>query len=424
MKCDVLVIGGGGAGLAAAVTAARAGAHTILVERHGVLGGMATVALVHSVCGLYFLREEPDAVLAHPGFPSEFAERLIRAGAASGPTRMGRVDVLLHSPPGFAAVADAVAAECPSLEVRLHAEVIAARGAYHVEAVDLYSRGAHVTVEPRVVVDASGDGVLAELLHIPAEQAPANQLQRPAFIFALHSVDVKALDDDGRIRAACQIAAAVRAGQLDAGCLGAHFRASGRGSEVYVTVDLAADANFQPTDSAQLTALEQAGRRLAMELTAFLRQEHAGFAEAQIAAFPARIGVRESRRIRGLATITSEDVMEGSIPPDPVALGTWPIELRERHTGPRWRFPVDNRPTQIPLRALQAATMTNLWIAGRCISCDHEAQAALRVIGTCMATGQAAGAAAALQAQAGICPSAEMVRSLISPASPHVVQHC
>ena len=83
MKCDVLVIGGGGAGLAAAVTAARAGAHTILVERHGVLGGMATVALVHSVCGLYFLREEPDAVLAHPGFPSEFAERLIRAGAAS-----------------------------------------------------------------------------------------------------------------------------------------------------------------------------------------------------------------------------------------------------------------------------------------------------------------------------------------------------
>lgn len=421
MKCDVLVIGGGSAGLAAAVTAARAGAHTLLVERHGVLGGMATVALVHSVCGLYLLREEPDAVLAHPAFPSEFAERLIRAGASTGPTRMGRVDVLLHSPPGFAAVADAVAGECATLEARLHTELIAARGEGRVEALDLYCRGRRVTVEPRAVVDASGDGVLAEALRLPADQAPADQLQRPAFIFALHSVEVAALDGDGRVRLACQIAGAVRSGQLADGCLGAHFRASGRGSEVYITVDLAAEPDFDPTDPAQLVALERVGRRLAMELVAFLREAHAGFAEAQIAAFPTRIGVRESRRICGLATVTSADVLEGTVPPDPVAFGTWPIELRERSTGPRWRFPTANRPTHIPLRALQAATLENLWMAGRCISCDHEAQAALRVIGTCMATGQAAGAAAALQAQSGTAPAAERVRSLIGTAFSHVL---
>jgi hypothetical protein len=203
--------------------------------------------------------------------------------------------------------------------------------------------------------------------------------------------------------------------------MGAHFRPSGRGSEVYVTVDLSADADFDPTDPAQLAGLEHTGRELAMQLTAFLREEHAGFADAQIAAFPTRIGVRESRRIRGLATVTCEDVLEGTVHADSVALGTWPIELRERSTGPRWRFPVENRPTHIPLGALQAATMANLWIAGRCISCDHEAQAALRVIGTCMATGQAAGAAAALAAQSGACPSAEMVRTLLSPASSHAL---
>ncbi|MGH8591586.1 MAG: FAD-dependent oxidoreductase, partial [Gammaproteobacteria bacterium] len=94
MKCDVLVLGGGGAGLSAAVAAARAGAHTMLVERHGALGGMAVAALVHSICGLYRLRSEPGAVLAHRGLPGELAARLMRAGAAPGPVRCGRLDVL------------------------------------------------------------------------------------------------------------------------------------------------------------------------------------------------------------------------------------------------------------------------------------------------------------------------------------------
>src|SRR5690606_11787358 len=98
------------------------------------------------------------------------------------------------------------------------------------------------------------------------------------------------------------------------------------------------------------------------------------------------------------------------------ALGTWPIELRERHTGPRWRFPEGNRPTHIPLRALRVRGAENLWVAGRCISCDHEAQASIRVIGTCMATGQAAGAAAALQAATGAAPDAHAVRGAIENA--------
>ena len=89
------------------------------------------------------------------------------------------------------------------------------------------------------------------------------------------------------------------------------------------------------------------------------------------------------------------------------------MELREKATGPRWRFPDDNRPTQIPLSALKAAGVDNLWTAGRCISCVHEAQAALRVIGTCFATGQAAGIAAAWQAKHGRTPTAADVRAQI-----------
>jgi hypothetical protein len=413
MSCDVLVLGGGAAGLGAAVAAARAGAHTVLVEHHGALGGMAVAALVHSICGLYRLRSEPGAVLAHRGLPGELAARLIRAGAAPGPVRCGRLDVLPHSPPGFAAVADTLTAECATLETRLHTELLATRGADRIEAVEVLCRGTRTTIESAAVVDASGDASLAALAGAGTDQAAATELQRPAFIFALHTVEIAALDGDGRLRLAALLAAAVHAGQLERGALGAHFRPTGRGSEVYCTVDLAGPEDFDPTSPAHLTALERTGRRLAVALTAFLRARHPAFACAELAAFPARVGIRESRRVRGEDTVTGEAVLRGIETPDCVALGTWPMESREKPTGPRWRYPEDDRPTQIPLGALKAAGVANLWTAGRCLSCDHQAQAALRVIGTCLATGQAAGLAAAWQARHGVPPDAADVRAQI-----------
>ncbi|MGH8520070.1 MAG: FAD-dependent oxidoreductase [Gammaproteobacteria bacterium] len=413
MKCDVLVLGGGAAGLCASVAAARAGADTVLVERHGALGGMAVAALVHSICGLYRLRSEPGAVLAHRGLPGELAARLIRAGAAPGPVRCGRLDVLPHSPPGFAAVADALTGECPTLETRLHTELAACQGSGRIEAVDVYCRGARATIEPDAVVDASGDATLAALAGAGTDQASATRLQRPAFIFALHTVEVVALDADGRVGLAALLAEAAHAGRIEPGVLGAQFRPTGRASEVYCTVDLAGPADFDPTSPVHLTALEQTGRRLAVSLTAFLRAHHPAFARAELAAFPTRVGIRESRRVRGEITITGEAVLRGLDTPDCVAFGTWPMELREKPTGPRWRYPEDDRPTQIPLGALKVALVANLWTAGRCLSCDHEAQAALRVIGTCLATGQAAGLAAAWQATHGVPPNAADVRAQI-----------
>lgn len=412
VQCDVLVLGGGGAGLAAAVAAARAGAHTVLMERNGTLGGMATAALVHSICGLYLLREEPGAVLAHRGIPGELAARLLKAGASGAPVRMGRMDVLPHAPAGFAVVAGALAASCASLEVLLHSDLCAVTGSGTVESVGALRGGERVDIEPRTVVDASGDGALAALAGAQTDQAPPERLQRPAFIFTISGADTAALGPEERIRLAHQIATQVQGGRLDPGCLGAQFRASGPGPELFVTIDLAAGPGYDPVDARQLEALKAQGRALALQLCDFLRAEHPAFARCAPGTFPERLGVRESRRVHGLATVTGDDVLQGRAVADEVAVGTWPMEIRERATGPRWRYPEGNRPTPIPLGALRAAGLGNLWMAGRCISCDHEAQAALRVIGTCLATGQAAGLAAALQA-AGNAPTAEAVRALI-----------
>lgn len=395
MDCDVFVAGGGSAGLAAAVAAARLGARTLLVERHGVLGGMASAALVHSICGLYRLGDGGSApVMANGGFAAEFATRLLASGGATGPVRMGRVDVLLQRPAAFAQLADSLLRGTPGLEVRLHTEIVAA-----ADTVRLGCRGMAEEVRARVFVDATGDGALAALRGAPWEMADAGRLQRPAYIFALGGVPAEALADDARLRLAQRLARAVKAGRLPGEALGAHFGGSGQDGEAFVTIDLAGGPDFDPLDPACLTRLEMEGRELAGRLAEFLRAEAEGFHESYIAAWPSRAGVRESRRIVGRYRLESADLETGAQFPDQVAVAAWPMEMRETATGPRLRFPTGDQPCGIPLRALRARDDAALFMAGRCLSCSHEAQASLRVIGTCLATGEAAGLAAALQAQ-------------------------
>ena len=341
--------------------------------------------------------------MARERLAAEYAARILAVGGASGPVRLGRVDVLLHRPSAFACLADdLVRAESPRLEVNFHTEITAAEA----ETVTLACRGTFREVQARTWVDASGDGVLAALRGAPFEMAPAAQLQRPAFIFALGGVSPAILDDDGRLRLAHAIVGAVRAGTLPDTLLGAHFRASPQPGEAFVTIDLTGEDRFDPLEAECLTRLEVEGRRLGQRLLDFLREQAEGFGAGYVAAWPARVGVRESRRIAGRHRIEAADIVAGAEFADTVAYSAWPMEFRETASGPRLRFPVEERSCGVPLRALRARDDERLFMAGRCLSCSHEAQAALRVIGTCLATGEAAGLAAALFAAQGDCDAA------------------
>lgn len=398
----MLVAGGGSAGIAAAVAAARRGARVLLVEWHGTLGGMATAALVHSVCGLYLLRDEPGAVPANPGLATELAARLIAAGGAVAPVRMGRVDVLPHRPPVFALIADRMVGESRSVETWLHAAIVDVEAvAGRIERVVVSCRGERAEIEPAVVVDATGDASVAALAGAAVEIEPASRLQRPAYVVLLAGVAPDALDGERRLRVVHRITSGIRAGALPEAARGASLRATQEPGEAYVTIDLEPPrgATYDPLDPSCLAALEIHGRELAFAIADFLRAYVDGFDRCVIAALPARVGVRESRRVVGEHRIETDDIERGATFPDAVALATWPIELREQTTGPRLRYPRDARPTEIPLRALRARSVANLFVAGRCIAASHEAQASLRVIGTCLATGEAAGIAAALVAQ-------------------------
>ncbi len=392
---DVAVIGGGSAGLAAAVTAAREGARTLLVERYGCLGGMGTASLVHTFCGLYLLRDELGAILANPGFATEMAGRMI-AATGLGPVRMGRVDVLPQHPVEFVRIADELVSSESLIELRLHTEVTAVSREENWR-IRLGDRGGERWVSARCLVDASGDAAVAMWLGGGSALAESPRLQRPAYVFGVHHRF--AGDVAWQLLTAGLIVEGIRSGELTEAAMGMSFRASGRLGEIFGTLDLTGGesvAEYDPLDGACLTGLEVQGRVIAAQVISWLTRKSMLWTGAYISHWPVRAGVRESRRWIGEYVLTGDDLLAGKRFPDEIALATWPMEFRENPRGPKLRFPHGNLPAGIPLRCLKPEGIDRLWVAGRCISTDHAAQASIRVMGTCFATGEAAGRAAAM----------------------------
>lgn len=401
MNPDVLVIGGGSAGVAAAIAAARQGADTLLVERHGFFGGAGTASLVHSFCGLYELPPTPDAApkVANLGLPAELERELITQGIAHGPVRMGKVDVLLHQPQRLALFYDQWCSRQPNLKVLLHTEVTACVVELNrIAQVSLHCRGASWKLNPRAIVDASGDAMLAVLASHPWEATPSKELQRPAYIVGIGNVAATALGGDEPLKIAGCLAKAIQSKKLPPEAAGAHFRASGGLNEIFLTLDLPGDSPecaFDANDPRSLTWIEMQGRETAFAIVELLKREIEGFSNARITTLPVRAGVRESRRWLGKVVLTEEDILESRSSDQAVANATWPLELRETARGPRLLYPHEPKACGIPLGCLRARDLQNVFIAGRCLSATHRAQASIRVMGTALATGQAAGIAAA-----------------------------
>ena len=394
ISVDIAVVGGGAAGIAAAVTAARAGAATLLVDRQCMLGGMGSAALVHTICGLYLLRDAPGAHFAHEGFPREFAERLLKMGGASPPVRMGRLDVLPHDPAAFALLSDIMTGECRNLKVWLHCELSAVHTtASRVTGFNVLCCGQERRVVATHFVDASGDANLLHLANSPTTRAAPEDLQRPGYVVGLSGLPTAALSDGARLAIAHAIVSGIKDGSLSPSALGAGFRQAIHEGHAFLTIDLKGHANdepYNPTDPACLAEVTRIGRRTATEIITYLRTRQDGFKYARISQWPARPGIRETRRATGRYELKGADILSGATFPDGAAVSTWPLELRENPRGPRWRFPETGAIGHIPLRSLQSASLDNVHVAGRCISCDHDAQAAIRVMATCMATGEAA----------------------------------
>jgi hypothetical protein len=414
---DVLVVGGGNAGCAAAIAAARHGARTLLVERYGFLGGTATASMVGPWMTFHSGKERIVG-----GIAQEMVERLVAKGASPGhihdssdyvPT-ITPFDPEVHKALLFEMMQEA------GVTLLLHAYVLSAvvegdtvRGASFATVGGIRKYGG------RVVIDATADAIVAASAEVPTQQGDARGRVQPAsLMFRLSHVDLTKLSTYVRMHPD-QMRTSLKAHERTAPALTAVAglyelweRASADGlveipREVVsffispypdeVTVNMTRVIDIDPLDPGDLTRAEIEARLQVMQLVEFFRKRVPGFENARLAATGTQVGIRESRRIVGRYTLTGEDVLEARRFDDAIARSAYPIDIHNPSgTGTKTHRLAPGESYEIPYRCLVPVNREQLLVAGRCISTTHEALASTRLTPTVMTLGQAAGTAAAL----------------------------
>lgn len=380
-RTDIAVVGGGSAGICAAVAAARKGTKVILIERSEQLGGMGTLAMVHTFCGLYDPDVSQPPRISNQGLPAEIEKRM-REETGAAPVKMGKVYVLPQHPEAFAKIARKLTSAEANLEVAYKSTCRnisrETDGSFMLSTEDRM-------IHCNAIVDTSADAIVAKFLGATRLSVPPEKRQRSAFIFSMRNVEPAAAEEGFRMRLALEIVRAVDSGLLPNMALGTASRTSTVTGEIFFTTDL---------DPAPTNILRTKGQFLAEKFAKFLSQRFPEYSMATGPFVATEPGVRETYRWLGEYTLTAEDLVSGVAFTDTIAYATWPMEMREDTKGPKLRFFKNPIPASIPLRCLVSSEIPGVFFAGRCISATHEALASVRVMGTCFATGQAAGIAA------------------------------
>jgi hypothetical protein len=403
---DVLVLGGGPAGMAAAVSAARQGARTLLVERYGFLGGMGTAGGVTNFAGLYGRRRGQMEQLVR-GVADDLLARIAAIGGLNAPQAglSGRIQVRSYDVPAYQCAADGwMASAGVALLFHAQAAAVVMHSPERIAALIVESKSGRLALQAQEFIDASGDGDLAAWAAVPFELGDGQgSALFPSTMCRIGQVDAeRALAAVGEFKAIDRwMAAAAASGRYRFARTGAILRPQRNPSQWRANVTQLANADGRAvdgTDVHQLSAAEVEGRRQVLEYLRFLRAEVPGFEAAELDSLPAQVGIRETRRVLGAYVLTGEDVLSGARFADSIGLNTWPME---QHVAGRieWGFfrDNDNAFNQLPYRMLVPPGVVNLHVAGRCASMTHEGQSAARASGACFVMGQAAGTAAALR---------------------------
>lgn len=410
LDADLLVVGGGAAGVATAVTAARRGLSVTLVERYGFCGGGAVAGLSGTVCGLYEATEDRAAAPCQRvfGFAGEFAARLAAMGGLGPALRYGKTWTHVHDPLVWREAADALLAEA-GVRVILHAVATAVHleGGERVAGARIWTKQGPLDIRAGLTVDASGDADLVAMAGLPYFIGDQGRVQNPTMIFRLLGVDtarfVAAYGEDTIMPEA--VTALIRAAGLPRAKIWL-FRTTRPGELLCnCTRILGADGRELNTlfwrDFAEA---ETEGRRQVRAYVAFFRATLVGCETSFVNDTGVQVGVRQTRQIEGIARLSNADVVRGTKSPDGIALSPWPIEL---HAGEKPRVEwLLNDHYEVPYGCFVPARGEGLLAAGRCLSAEHEAVASARVTAQCFAYGHAIGHAAAIALRDRLAPRA------------------
>ncbi|CAN7688649.1 FAD-dependent oxidoreductase [Variovorax sp. LjRoot130] len=402
---DVVVVGGGPAGIAASVSAARHGARTLLVERYGFLGGMGTAGGVTNFAGLYGKRNGEMTQLVH-GVVDELLARMDAMGGLNKPQdgMQGRIRVRSYDTSIYKCAADQLLLDA-GVELLFHAWAAAVvMEGPRIAALVVETKSGRQAIRANAFIDGSGDADVAVFAGVPFAVGDGHGSGLfPSTMFRVGHVDAqRALAAVGEFKAINDLMAKARERDPEAYRFpreGAILRPQIDPREWRANVTQIRNAKgdaMNGVDARELSDGEVEGRRQIGEYFRFLKAEVPGFEQSAIVEIAPQVGIRETRRIEGLYALTGEDILSSARFDDSIGINAWPMEM---HAAGKieWAFPRDQTRTynQLPWRMLVPRGVDNLLVAGRCASMTHEGQSAARASGGCFVMGQAAGTAAA-----------------------------
>ncbi len=407
---DVVVLGGGPAGIAAAVAAARKGNSTLLVERYGFLGGAGTMSGLSNFCGLHAKIHGIEHRQVVHGIVDDLLARLDRFEglAPMHPAYGGKIMAQAYDTAAFKLAADDLL-QSAQASILFHAFAVgvAMHSEYAIDALLIESKSGRQAIRGNVFIDCSGDADLARWAGAPYEQShEPGGTYYTSHMFRMSDVD-GAKAADARQLIPKLMAEAESRGEERFPRKGAIVSRITHKTEWYANATQQKKADGSALDATNvddLTYGELEGRRQIWQIFNFIHKNVPGFEQAYIVDIPPQIGVRETRRIVGRYQLSVDDVMNCADFPDAIGVNGWPVEAHVSGDVVI-RFPTvaDARGFhQLPFRMIVPQRVENLYVAGRCASMTHEGQSSARVSGPCYVMGQAAGTAAHLALTSGV----------------------
>nr|WP_102136305.1 FAD-dependent oxidoreductase [Marinobacterium profundum] len=398
---DVIVVGGGPAGIAAAVTAGEQGYRVLLIERLGFCGGAAVAGLSGTICGLYLTVNDPAKATPEQiifGFAERFRDALYREGGLTEPQIYGKTWVATHDCAKYKKVATTLLRSA-GVTVLYHTQMIDVISENdELKGMVLHTKSGFTSVYAHKVIDASGDADVVYKMGLKTSTGDKGVIQNPTMMFKVGNVNmaqyleywgqdtisppkvVSMLEArDELLRKKVWLFPTVNPGEL----------------LVNATKITGFDKRaLNVTDPVDHTEAEQFSIYQAEAFFNFMKSNIPGCENAYFIDYATEVGVRQTRSIDGIARLTNDDVVNTRKFDDGIARTSWPIEL---HYGdkPRTEWLVEDY-YEVPFHTLVPRIGRNLIVAGRCLSSEHEALASCRVTAQCFEYGRAAALAADL----------------------------
>jgi hypothetical protein len=403
---DVVVVGGGAAGVAAANTIANQNLKVVLIEKYGFCGGGAVAGLSGTICGIY---EASDKLQNKPkqavfGFTDQFAKMLEQKGGLTEPIAYGKTFTRVHDPLVWKETAD-VFLQNRNITTIYHAVVIKTlvEGNDKIEGVQVWSKQGTFNIKSKITIDASGDADVIAMAGLPNFIGDKGKVQNPTMIFKISGVDIETfkqtyglnsimpqevtdliikMNKDNRYklpRAKIWLFSTTKPNELLCNCTRIIGKDGRELNSLYYK---------------DFTEAETQGRKQIREYAKFFKENLKGCEKSFVTDTGTQVGIRQTRQVDGVYKLKNSDVINGKKFKDGIARSPWPIEL---HSGnkPKVEWLLDDV-YEVPLNCFIPKNGEGIIAAGRCLSAEHEAVASARVTAQCFSYGHAVGHAASI----------------------------